>query len=573
MATAQVVLHLTELTADQQKERLRIMPSTNRKEPLMTNRKAAILMASPKLAALELISSARLEPTEHLLLKHFVEGAVDPDRAAQYLLSSVDKSPNQDVGTYLQCFKKDWRNLVTTLTTLDLVLVHLDDLVRRRDGPYCCIRSKDPPEKGIVTMSEPAYIIPPSMFANIDLDKEGRIHAILDAFLSPLHIAKLRALLQSHANNDEDMLRNLWLLSPSIHKAFRGGHVNVEARGLASKIPETEQEETDSAPEYIMRTLYPEEPSNLVFGNGTCFQNSRQNFKCSAFESTGLNPPNRFLFAVHHKFSAALHLFYIEDKIARGWPRHRLVRAGRWLYGSSIWQDVQRVPFGLVIKDSRRSYENEANALRLVAHHTSVPAPRIIDTGVYGDKNYLVMSRLPGQMLGDVLHLMSYAERDRFDDKLGACLEQIRQIPNTAPYLLCDTLGGRLSDHRIPGMCGGPFNTEDEFNDHLTSHMGCSAAVFFGEQTSPPRDHSIYFTHSDFHRTNLLVDQGQLSGIVDWECAGYKPEYWEYTKAVWTSLRDPILEALFRRAFAQLGSYGAELEAERKLWRYTPFGV
>lgn len=249
-----------------------------------------------------------------------------------------------------------------------------------------------------------------------------------------------------------------------------------------------------------------------------------------------------------------------------------LVRAGRWLYGASSWQDVQRVPFGLVIKDCLRSYENEVNALRLVARHTSVPAPRIVDTGVYGNKKYLVMSRLPGQMLGDVLHLMSYAERDRFADKLGECVAQIRQIPNSTPYLLCDTLGGPLSDHRIPNTCGGPFNTEEDFNDHLTSHMGCTAAVFFSGQ-HPPQNHSIYFTHSDFDRTNLLVDQGQLSGIIDWESAGYKPEYWEYTKAVWTSLGDSILQAIFHRAFGQLGNYEAELAAERKLWKYTPFGV
>lgn len=250
-----------------------------------------------------------------------------------------------------------------------------------------------------------------------------------------------------------------------------------------------------------------------------------------------------------------------------------LVRAGRWLYGASSWQDVQRVPFGLVVKDCLRSYENEVSALRLVAQYTSIPAPRIVYTGEYRDKKYLVMSCLPGQMLGDVLHLMSYEERDRFADRLAECVEQIRPIPNSTPYLLCDTLGGPLSDHRIPDTSGGPFNTEEDFNDHLTSHMGCTAAAFFGGQTSYPQNHSICFTHSDFHRTNLLVDQGQLSGIIDWECAGYKPEYWEYTKALWTSLGDPILEALFHRAFAQLGSYDAELAAERKLWRYTPFGV
>lgn len=75
--------------------------------------------------------------------------------------------------------------------------------------------------------------------------------------------------------------------------------------------------------QFVMRTLYPEEPSDLVLGNGTCFQSSRHKFKCSTLESEGLNPPSRFLFAIHYRFSAALHLFYIEDKIARGWPQHR----------------------------------------------------------------------------------------------------------------------------------------------------------------------------------------------------------------------------------------------------------
>lgn len=72
---------------------------------------------------------------------------------------------------------------------------------------------------------------------------------MLEAFLSPVHVARLRALLQNHSDDDGDTLRNLWLFSPSIHKAFRGGHVNVQARGLTSKSPEEELEGTGNAPE------------------------------------------------------------------------------------------------------------------------------------------------------------------------------------------------------------------------------------------------------------------------------------------------------------------------------------
>ncbi|KAI0483120.1 hypothetical protein GGR56DRAFT_623020 [Xylariaceae sp. FL0804] len=44
--------------------------------------------------------------------------------------------------------------------------------------------------------------------------------------------------------------------------------------------------------------------------------------------------------------------------------------------------------------------------------------------------------------------------------------------------------------------------------------------------------HDILFTHGDISMRDLLVDaHGRLSGIVDWEMAGWYPGYWEYMKA------------------------------------------
>lgn len=63
--------------------------------------------------ALEVISSANLSPTEHLLLEHFVERAVDPDLAAQYLMSRVHRDVGAGVEACLRSFKQDWRNLAS----------------------------------------------------------------------------------------------------------------------------------------------------------------------------------------------------------------------------------------------------------------------------------------------------------------------------------------------------------------------------------------------------------------------------------------------------------------------------
>lgn len=247
-----------------------------------------------------------------------------------------------------------------------------------------------------------------------------------------------------------------------------------------------------------------------------------------------------------------------------------LGKFGSWFYGTEITPFVQRLPFGLVLKQCIRSQQNEPNALRLVERYTSIPAPRVVDVGEYNGTTCLVMTRLRGQMLDDVLHLMSYTERNRFADDLGFYVAQLEKIPNTAPFLFCNTLGGPIIDHRIPDGSGGPFHYESDFNNHLTSHLGCSPAEIVGEQNLR-HDHRSCFTHSDFHCTNLLVDRGRLSGIVDWECAGFMPEYWEFTKAMYSARRDPILEGIFRRAFGL--RYELELKVERELWTWTPFGV
>ncbi len=52
--------------------------------------------------------------------------------------------------------------------------------------------------------------------------------------------------------------------------------------------------------------------------------------------------------------------------------------------------------------------------------------------------------------------------------------------------------------------------------------------------------HDIVFTHGDLWDHNIMVDQGHINGIVDWECAGWLPEYWEYTSILqWTGIREP----------------------------------
>lgn len=250
---------------------------------------------------------------------------------------------------------------------------------------------------------------------------------------------------------------------------------------------------------------------------------------------------------------------------------HGLLKAGQYLYHSnSISPLVKTVPFGLCIKECSRSQENEPTALSMVNKHTIIPAPLLVDTFRNKDGLFMVMTKLRGDMLIDVFHLMTYEERDRFADDLGGYIKQLQLIPNHTSYLFANTYGGRVSDHRVPDMKCGPFNTEADFNNHLY-HIGVDSDLKKSIAETHSRKHRSRFTHSDLHPTNLLVEKGRLSGIVDWECAAFMPEYWEFTKAMYGVWNLKPMENVIRRAFDY--RYSEELEAEQALWRVTPFGM
>ncbi|KAJ5398666.1 hypothetical protein N7465_009155 [Penicillium sp. CMV-2018d] len=86
----------------------------------------------------------------------------------------------------------------------------------------------------------------------------------------------------------------------------------------------------------------------------------------------------------------------------------------------------------------------------------------------------------------------------------------------------------------------GPFTDEDELHDYLLSpasgHGFSSTSEYIQalERANEIRSysHRITFTHGDFKAHNILVgDDGHLSGFLDWESAGWCPEYWDFTTA------------------------------------------
>ncbi|KKZ68518.1 hypothetical protein EMCG_05802 [[Emmonsia] crescens] len=523
------------------------------------------------LTALSAIRSANLTPTEHLLLSEFVNQAVDTERAARYVLYWIESSC-QTVEEALRSLKHDWKRLVTRFTAAVEVPISMEALARHRDGFYCSMEQDK--AEGVPAQVEPAHIISPTVFDTPDLETDGQLLPLMEAFLTPSKLSGLRDLLRD--DSSQGMLKNLWILSPSFHVAFRQGR-------YVAIIPE------------------PEAPDGLTFGDGSKFDSIVHLFTMSTKDPVVYSLPSRVLLRLHFRLAKSLHLFYIEDRIAEGWPSpplitlnkptkkmlrtlwhlvpkfirinmyHLLSRIGRRIYGGNISPSVQRLPFGLYLKNCIRSQTNEENALKLVEKHTDVPAPLLVDRfeeEKEGTKTFIVMTRLRGEMLHTVFHRMSYPERERLSVDLRAVVDQLHRIPNRTPYLFASTTGEEIVDHRL-GSCG-PFNTEAEFNNRLVhKYVGPSTQALVA--AAHAIRHRSCFTHSDLHPTNILIDSGRLSGIIDWECAAYQPEHWEFIKAIYGVWNGEAMEEVIRRAFGY--RFEVELEAERELWKVTPFGI
>ncbi|PGH10529.1 hypothetical protein AJ79_05457 [Helicocarpus griseus UAMH5409] len=441
-----------------------------------------------------------------------------------------------------------------------------------RENNRCCV------SKTVKDLS-PTFIVPPSIVGDEDLQTGGRLRPTLEALLSAEVVETLFSYLRSSSGDKKTALQNLWLMSPQARAAYRSGHIWIEKYDddLRVEIVYT----------FLIRRKQP--PYFPAIKDG--FYSIPVKADKSRFPL-----PYDFLLRIHSAVSDSLHCSTIETEIRSGWgpidkgytpgtfgtfclralfallPVSLRLRLCQYLF-KSIGQWVAKgdpsikiLPLGLYLKVNDVGSPNEANALRLIEQHTTITAPKLIDftMDLSTGNTFLLMTKVTGVPANKVYYRMTYEERRQLAIDVGNCISQYRRIPKPSEYnhLICDTTGGPITDHRHGTL--GPFISKEDFLDDLLGnfeHFKIERPLSYLYE----KKHDICFTHSDLHLSNLLLQGGRLSGIIDWEHAGFKPEFWEYTRLVWSYRNDKRHAKDFELAFDKC--YTEELEAERTLWK------
>lgn len=224
----------------------------------------------------------------------------------------------------------------------------------------------------------------------------------------------------------------------------------------------------------------------------------------------------------------------------RAFAYKRLARISNWLYGYTGSDRIYRLPFNLYLRvassDWAPKHQAEAQSLRLIEKYTHVPAPRAVDAVQYSDSSFLLMTGIPGEIIGRRIATMTDEQLHSIAQDLKKYIAELRQIPNNtgSGFQICNALGGGILDWRIGESQRRElrFLDETQFNEYLIEDLPLDEDARKLVSKSHGVKHDIVFTHGDLNLRNILVDgNGKISGIVDWECAGWYPEYWEYTKA------------------------------------------
>ncbi|KAI1396501.1 kinase-like domain-containing protein [Hypoxylon fuscum] len=209
-----------------------------------------------------------------------------------------------------------------------------------------------------------------------------------------------------------------------------------------------------------------------------------------------------------------------------------------------------------LVKYGRTVHLSEASALLFLASFApNFPIPKL-HCAFRDDKNgvtYIVMDKIDAQPLSDSWSEGSRTEKDRLLAQLKSIFQELRALKKPTgkgitDEAVCAADGRKLHDHRIWNAAGekgmGPFLNEAEFNLFLRNGVSNTDSITDPEikaeiqkliemhRESEERKMKTVFTHGDVSVSNILVKEGKVVGIVDWEMAGWYPWYWEYTTAI-----------------------------------------
>jgi tRNA A-37 threonylcarbamoyl transferase component Bud32 len=224
---------------------------------------------------------------------------------------------------------------------------------------------------------------------------------------------------------------------------------------------------------------------------------------------------------------------------------------------------VYKIDSKIVVKTGDSVREAEAAAMKLVSDKTSIPVPKIYN--VYTDTATghvrIIMEFIDGDRLCDTWDEYSSDEKDEVLNQLRDYVTQLRTLKGS---FIGSVDGTCCEDQMFTDEIGayGPYTDEESFNKGIATAVKNTLTGSWVDRVADMvmtlNNHDTVMTHGDLNPRNVLVKGSKVVAVLDWEMAGFYPEYWEYVKALyrpdWNSswIKDRAVENIMKPYLPEL---------------------
>ncbi len=173
----------------------------------------------------------------------------------------------------------------------------------------------------------------------------------------------------------------------------------------------------------------------------------------------------------------------------------------------------------------------EASTMKFIARNTSIPVPKIHCAFTRKGWTYIVMERVRGESIAHGWKSRSAVSKAKILQQLKEMVDSMRRLSPSSPAV-ANIVGGRMWDCRLPEKSPdfGPFDNINSFHQHLRGGLndiseGLPTAVNELIQLHDRKWPAPVLTHADLSSLNIMAEGDTITGIVDWETAGWYPYY------------------------------------------------
>ena len=174
-----------------------------------------------------------------------------------------------------------------------------------------------------------------------------------------------------------------------------------------------------------------------------------------------------------------------------------------------------------------------------IVKHTTIPVPRLLDVFKLNGTTNIVQEFIDCPVLQDVWPQLCDEDRLCCMKELKGYLDQLRALLPPDPDAVQAIDGSGCQDLRLKSDgVWGPFATHHEFQvyigyEYIRNAPGISQDASERLAKIQGRLWRTVFSHGDLGPHNILwsVKKKRIAAIIDWECSGWLPEYWDYCRA------------------------------------------